>query len=1003
MKMSGKRLLCAAVALVTVFSNMSMFAASAEQAEIDTAAAAAEHKQNIGEKPLRSNDEQEYLFFTGVKVNGSAAPVRILNDDSIYREGWQTMLAEDTLTAEQLKAAVPVFELASSDLAVLEDGIVQESGASPADLTGTKTYTLYADGTGSLTGSKTYRLNVVPRNAGVQSLYVIAPEARAVYFDDDTFGKEYFISLYNTGSADLTGVTAELTGASNVKLAEDSQVGAEAVSVAPYFAANAAARVKLVPDGTGEVEGVLTIYKDGAELYSIDLGGYSFGEETEEIDDSDAPQFGWGGRNSSGSDTVLRGSRVRLEDAVKYIPYSYKLNFGGQTVASENIKVTGLDEEGFSYDSATQTIFGVPQYTGMVDFDVTLNGAFTNDNMWLVSDETTQSFHVTFNVLDNTDENVWNYTDEGYEVKQPIGEYRGNYHFVKTYHSFGRTGYGFGFDDMWGRTPWDDYGYGYGYGNTGWNGDTYPNAPVASTDDVPSSGTGVSTARVAGYPAGAEYALYDADGNELCRWISSDPENYYYFDIAPYLKPNSEYFVIMTAPPEGYETMNEWFIAHAGSNEYTGFATSGTSIKVDNRVFKRDGFNEEYVLTNPEDFTEKELAILSNGVSDYNYKHILHTTDTIVLADGTKKTAGSGTYSESTHGAPRAVMQDVANSADSEVPPLFGFESNIKGTTFRLVDDETGEELTRFVYDGSVVDLSSFIQFTKAYSIDVVSFPEGVDTSYYLEHPQSFPQDIKIAVSKNIYGNQSDLDELYSEGVHKIYNNKILKLDIYAPPLVSETGTITTIHMAESGTFKNLSGGDVVNHDDVPVTTDDDYIDENAYLFDALDVTNETFVSWGEFGEFTDLYLNGKKLRRGVDYYPSEGSSILEMLAKTLQNSFRAGTNTVSATFVDAEGDMHTSNQNIFVEKEQIGFGSGISEEYEEAFEASNYSGAAEAAREIASVQEIAGTPTPVQETTTENTNTGSAAKCAVSALLLLGAGAAFTCARRKREDGSDD
>ena len=322
------------------------------------------------------------------------------------------------------------------------------------------------------------------------------------------------------------------------------------------------------------------------------------------------------------------------------------------------------------------------------------------------------------------------------------------------------------------------------------------------------------------------------------------------------------------------------------------------------------------------------------------------------------------------------------------------FSKNLKTIGYMAFNSDTS--LVTVVLPDSVEEIRDHA-FGFCSNLAEINFPENLKTIGHTAFI-SCPKLTSVRIPKNTVIKAENFGLLYSNWLTYYSNETPTKVEGFT--VYGYNGSDAQRY-ANEYSFNFVSLGDSL--DDVPVTTDDDYIDENAYLFDALDVTNETFVSWGEFGEFTDLYLNGKKLRRGVDYYPSEGSSILEMLAKTLQNSFKAGTNTLSATFVDAGGDMHTSNQNIFVEKEQIGFGSGISEEYEEAFEASNYSGAAEAAREIASVQEIAGTPVQVQETTTENTNTGSAAKCAVSALLLLGAGAAFTCARRKREDGSDD
>ncbi len=403
MKMSGKRLLCAAVAFVTVFANTGAFAATAL-----TSGQTCGHYDalidgnNIGAKPLRYNNEKEYLLFTGLQYNNgngvTEAVCYNLNADSIYREGYQTLLTAEELTEEQLRVVIPEYETtvegATADIANSTDF----NGMDMVEGSGTIDCTLYA-GESGYTGFRDYHLNIVPRNGGVQGIYVANPDNRTIRFDDEDYGEEYTIALYNTGSDEITGITAELSGAKGVKIADDSEINGGAASVSPYIAAdgsvNDAPGVKLVPDGNGvDIGGMLTIYKDGEPLYSIVLDGENL-SATEEKQSAGAP-FAW---------TAADETDIILDDAIKWVPYGYTLDFGDWEVAEESITVTGLDDDGFTYDAGRHAIFGVPQETGVIKFDVTVTGEPTpldlDDPDYTGRDKKT--FHLTINVLDNTE------------------------------------------------------------------------------------------------------------------------------------------------------------------------------------------------------------------------------------------------------------------------------------------------------------------------------------------------------------------------------------------------------------------------------------------------------------------------------------------------------------------------------------------------------------------------------------------------------------------------
>lgn len=68
---------------------------------------------------------------------------------------------------------------------------------------------------------------------------------------------------------------------------------------------------------------------------------------------------------------------------------------------------------------------------------------------------------------------------------------------------------------------------------------------------------------------------------------------------------------------------------------------------------------------------------------------------------------------------------------------------------------------------------------------------------------------------------------------------------------------------------------------DIPLRSSEDY----------------TFISEGEFSEFIDLYLDGEKLTKGVDYTAESGSTKMTVKSQTLKGSNRAGKHTLGAEF----------------------------------------------------------------------------------------------------------
>ena len=77
-----------------------------------------------------------------------------------------------------------------------------------------------------------------------------------------------------------------------------------------------------------------------------------------------------------------------------------------------------------------------------------------------------------------------------------------------------------------------------------------------------------------------------------------------------------------------------------------------------------------------------------------------------------------------------------------------------------------------------------------------------------------------------------------------------------------------------------------------------------SYDFYLAQIVDSLFVSEGLYNEFIDLWLNGEKLVKGVDYTAESGSTRITISAQTLQNkALQSGANTIAAEF-RVDGDM---------------------------------------------------------------------------------------------------
>ena len=302
----------------------------------------------------------------------------------IYNESPEYDLSEVSLDVSS-PSEVNVYDSVTGKLVKLDE--------EKQDFTnGSITYTVAASG-----NQGNYTVCVVKNTFDGADLFVNGPDEREIFFDD-YYGEYHDILVANLGNEELTGLSVELTDAQNVKLDGYWTLGGEKNDVlAPFTKARDyneldmpnLAKIRLIPDGEGTVAGKLTISADGQEPVTIELKGYA------------------------GNPDIV--TNPILEDAVKYVPYY-------AVVATNNIHewnrvsfslYSGSLPKGVTFNNQTGEIYGVPQQTGIYNF--TIMASFSESSFSNVY----KTF--TLEVVDNTNINVFNATDEDYDLLTAIG------------------------------------------------------------------------------------------------------------------------------------------------------------------------------------------------------------------------------------------------------------------------------------------------------------------------------------------------------------------------------------------------------------------------------------------------------------------------------------------------------------------------------------------------------------------------------------------------------
>ena len=317
--------------------------------------------------------------------------------DSYYKNGYQTLFLNDSdVDLSQLK---PLFS--TDDETRVYVGTEQKSGESVQDFSkGPVQYTAIVDGK----HQKNYQVSFIKKVSGAK-LYVNGPSEREVMLNEDN-EYQHDILISNIGDAELTGLKVELN-ATHAKLDDYWTVGGNGNDKLGAFTTTRKttsegelpnlAKIRILPDGTGTISGTLTISADGQEPVVIKLKGYA-----------------------SNPYITTEG----LAEGVKYVPYSF-------VVATNNMhdwndvefKITsGRLPNGVTLSSVNGEIYGVPTETG--EFPIRIEASYSNSKF--------KPYYADFTLVvkENTNENVYNSSDEGYELKEALGVDVGNHDYV---------------------------------------------------------------------------------------------------------------------------------------------------------------------------------------------------------------------------------------------------------------------------------------------------------------------------------------------------------------------------------------------------------------------------------------------------------------------------------------------------------------------------------------------------------------------------------------------
>lgn len=342
--------------------------------------------------------------------------------DSYYYNGYQTVfvLNKDN-SAVTAKEIIPSFYTGNKVNVYAghdgQSGTKQESGKTAVAFESGKAIQ-YSAAAENGTHLKNYWVTFVTKQEGA-SLFVNGA-TNSQHLDeetglpirevllDDAHGNVHDIFFANIGDTELTGLYVKLEDAKNVQLdpywtiGETTTLAAFTDTIGKEYGENGSYRssygelrnvgkIRLIPtEAKGDISGTLVIGSTNGGEVKIKLTG------------------------NSGIPEITTSSIV---PGVKYVPYSSVIQTNSMGKADSVVfQITeGQLPQGVILKPNGE-IYGVPQVTG--EFTFTVQMTYTTSD----GDKYTDSAEYTLIIVENTNENVWEATDSGYDVTIPVGE-----------------------------------------------------------------------------------------------------------------------------------------------------------------------------------------------------------------------------------------------------------------------------------------------------------------------------------------------------------------------------------------------------------------------------------------------------------------------------------------------------------------------------------------------------------------------------------------------------
>lgn len=388
--------------------------------------------------------EEELSANTSFTVNGAKGAsnsssyrswLMSSDDDSYYGNGFQTLfLMNYDGTPVTDSSIIPDFY--SSDKSNVYagsggiSGTLQESGKSMIAFKSGEAipYTTAAENGAN---AKNYWVTFITQHKGGAKLFVNGANVdslkdggmpvREIFMIKGYDGDHHDILIANIGDQTLSGLNVTLENAQNIKLDDYWTVKDNSVKqLAPLNAETAenwrsssysnslasnVGKVRLLRDGEGTISGTLKISAGNGDSVSIKLTGFA-----------GKPQI----------------TTTSVVDGVKWVPYSsiiqtnYMYGSSDVSFAQNNVTLTEEDQnngiksglpEGLIVKPSGE-VYGNPLEVGQFKFRVTATLSAKSAVRGNLSWTSSATFILTIN--ENTNENVWNATDENYEITRAI-------------------------------------------------------------------------------------------------------------------------------------------------------------------------------------------------------------------------------------------------------------------------------------------------------------------------------------------------------------------------------------------------------------------------------------------------------------------------------------------------------------------------------------------------------------------------------------------------------